>query len=412
MAEMVIEKDMVIDKVEYVKSGLESFIGKKIKDMEIIRKFICTEKYTKFFIDKKMKSSVNRDTDNIYVWLDTGLRDSNNNALFISLRNNGENYRGHYVGTAHSLTKNIREHYPKNKKDINTNYSRFISKYNQKCLERENPYIEDEKQYLLCKVNESDGYENEIAEKIRQLNVSWEADPEEIVEEEATVVEETDEMSAMEEDITIGLLLDMLKEREQYIEELLKSIEKNKLEKDAEIQHLVEVIKKQSSEITDRTAALNRIRNFTEEEAMAQSWRDMTKEEKQVGKMGHKLLEKRKKIVLLGTSNLSIEVMKGIITKEYGFEEADFVYETDYNKVVHTSGRILDSNRYQAIIFGCCPHSAMRKGRWSSLIESCRQSDTSTFVVDARTNSGKLKVTKASFREALEKICEKFSDME
>ena len=101
-----------------------------------------------------MKSSINYDGDHTYVWLDTGFVDRKNNALFISLLNNGREYAGHHVGTARTLTGNIKGFYPQYKKDISNNYSRFMSKYNQKCRERDNEHIEDENQYLLCKVNE------------------------------------------------------------------------------------------------------------------------------------------------------------------------------------------------------------------------------------------------------------------
>ena len=53
MCEMLIEKAMVIDDVDRAKKELEALIGKKIKDMEVVKKFICAEKNTKFYVDKK-----------------------------------------------------------------------------------------------------------------------------------------------------------------------------------------------------------------------------------------------------------------------------------------------------------------------------------------------------------------------
>lgn len=47
MCEMLIEKAMVIDDVEYVRNELEILTGKKIEDMEVVRRFICSEKNTK-----------------------------------------------------------------------------------------------------------------------------------------------------------------------------------------------------------------------------------------------------------------------------------------------------------------------------------------------------------------------------
>ena len=249
--------------------------------------------------------------------------------------------------------------------------------------------------------------------KIHQLDAVWESAPEEVEEinEVIKVAEPTEALNEVEKEITIELLIEMVQEREQYIQELLENLEKNKVESDAEIKDLVDIIKEQSVTIKERTDALTRIRIFNEHESLIQFHRDMEKEERQKGKVGHKLLENRKKILVLGTTNLSAEVMKGIIMKEYGFEEDDFEYEIDYDKVVHTSGRIINSSIYQAIIFGCCPHSTAGKGKWSSIIERCKQGENGILIVDARNIAGNLKVTKASFRNALSEICEAFTDV-
>ena len=411
MCELLIEKAMMIDEVELAKAKLEVYSGKKIQDMESVKRFICSEKNTKFYIDKKMRSSLTNDIDHTYVWLDTGFRDRNNNALFVSLLNNGRGYAGHIIGTARELAESIKSFYPKYKKDICSNYSRFVSKYSQKCQEREHTYIADEEQYLLARVNKDGVCENEFGNKIRQLNISWEKEEETIENEAPETVEKQEELNEQEKEITIGLLFDMLQEREQFIEELLQTIERSKAKSDSEIQDLVEIIRQQSTVIQEQTDALRNIRTFTDEEKEIQYHRDMKKEERQKGKVGHNLLHGRKKIMVLGTTNLSPEVMKGIITKEYGFEESDFVFENDYDKVVHSSGRVIESSRYQAIIFGCCPHSTTGKGKWSSLIERCKQSEDAAVVADARTESGNLKVTKGSFRKALNEICEGLSDV-
>jgi len=406
MCEMLIEKAMVIDDVEYVKNELEILTGKKIEDMEVVRRFICSEKNTKFFIDKKMNSSVNHDTDNTYVWLDTGFCDLNNNPLFISLLNNGREYVGHHVGTAKKLADNIKSYYHLKGKDVSKNYSRFVSKYKQKCAERNNEHIVDIEDYYLAKANEETCEENEFAKKIRQLNVVWTPDFEELVVEEEAI-EEPEIFNKNEEEITIHYLLEKLDEREQFIQELLEKLEnrdKNELEKDAKIDELIEIIK-------ERTDALIRIRAFNEEETAAQFNRNMKKEEKQKEMFGHKLLKEHKKVIVVGSTNLSAEVMKAIITKEYGFDEKDFEYETDYEKIVRSSGRIINSSKYQAIIFGACPHSTMAKEKWSSMIERCKRSETSAFVVDARSTTGKLKVTKESFRKAISEICDEFIEV-
>lgn len=410
MSEMVIEKAMVIDDVECVIAMLTSLTGRKVIDLEIIKKYICTERNTKFYVDRKLKSRVNYDSDALYLWLDTGYRDQNNKTIFISLVNNGREYKGHYVGNAQNLANRMKDFLPAYRRNINTNYSRFLNKYKQKAAEREHEYIVDENKYLFSKSNCEDSLGCSLAVKIQQLDVIWEKDEQDEFKENENVQPKTEEkMSEYEEKITVGILFDILQEREQYIQELLRALEKNRSERDAEIKKLIDTIKKQSITIKERTDALTDIRIFTEKETSIQFQRDMTKECREKGKTGHNLLKNsRKKILVLGTTNLSVEVMKGIISKEYGFEEGDFEYETDYHKVVHSSGRIMSSSKYQAIIFGCCPHSVTGKGKWSGLIERCKQ-EQEICVVDARNISGKLKVTKASFRNALNEVCEMIS---
>lgn len=409
MSEMIIEKAMVIDDVECVVSRMEDLTGKRMSGIDIVRKYICTERNTKFYIDKKLKSNVNQDSDSLYLWLDTGYRDRNNNTIFISLLNNGREYKGHYVGTARSLAKVIKNYFPAYRKDINGNYPRFLNKYKQKAAEREHLYISDENQYLLSKANSEQESSGELEVKIRQLNVSWEVDAEEdAVENENMEAEPEAEMNEAEKEITVGLLFDMLQERERYIQELLENLEKSKLERDTETKELIDIIKKQSETIKERTDALTRIRIFTEEESQVQFQRDMEKKTREKEKVGHNLLKNRKKIMVLGATNLSAEVIKGIIIREYGFEESDFECETDYDKIVHSSERIVNRSRYQAVIFGCCPHSVTGKGKWSGVIERCKQ-EGGICVVDARSSSGNLKVTKASFRNALDEVCKKLS---
>lgn len=410
VSEMIIEKTIIIDDVECVMSVLEGLSGKRISGIETVKKYICTERNTKFYIDKKLRSKVNRDPDALYLWLDTGYRDWNNNAIFISLLNNGQDYKGHYVGTAQDLANCIRNFFPAYRKDININYARFLNKYKQKAEKRDYEYIIDENWYLLSRNNYEDGLNRTLEMQVQQSGGVWESDNKKVVEETRKIVPETeDKMNKCEEEITVSLLLDLLQEREQYIQELLESLEKNKLERDEETKKLIGTIKVQSEIIKERTDALTNIRIFTEEESTAQFQRDMAKECRERAKVGHNLLKNgRKKIMVLGTTNLSAEVMRGIVIKEYGFDEGDFEYETDYQKVVHASGRIINSTKYRAIIFGCCPHSVTGKGKWSGLIERCKQ-EKEIYTVDARNISGNLKVTKASFRNALNEVCERMS---
>ena len=237
MCEMMIEKGIVVDDVAKMVQELEALTNKKIQDANVIKKFICSEKNTKFYIDQKLKASVNQDTGSLYLWLDTGFCDTSNKPIFISLLRNCGMYTGHYVGTAKYFMECIKSYFPGNKKHIKENYSRFLQKYDAKIKEREVLHIEDEANYFLAKANCDVTEENCLSKIIQGLNVSWEKDPEPEVEEIAeTVVEET--LTAVEEEMTIGLLYDQLIEREQYIEKLLGIIERNEVQSKEQISSL------------------------------------------------------------------------------------------------------------------------------------------------------------------------------
>ena len=97
----------------------------------------CSEKNTKFYVDEKLKASVNQDTGSMYLWLDTGFCDIRNRPIFISLLRTCGEYIGHFVGTAQRLMENVREYFPRNRKYIKENFSKFLKKYDAKSNERD-----------------------------------------------------------------------------------------------------------------------------------------------------------------------------------------------------------------------------------------------------------------------------------
>ncbi len=197
------------------------------------------------------------------------------------------------------------------------------------------------------------------------------------------------DMSFREKEITIGLLLYTIDGMQSYIDELLSEIEKQ----NTDIARIAELEAKNA----EYKAAMVRMRSFMDAEAEKEE-----DAEEECG--GHALLARNGKILVLGATALNQNTMNGI-AKLYGFHKDDFEYETDYTKVVNFAGRINNSERYAAIIFGACPHKVGRLGDWSSLIEKYRQSDEVPCTCDARSRSGELKVTKESFKEALMRVC-------
>ena len=54
MTEMVIENGIVIDDVESVLCGIRELSNQKLDAIETIKKFIVSEKNTKFYVDNKL----------------------------------------------------------------------------------------------------------------------------------------------------------------------------------------------------------------------------------------------------------------------------------------------------------------------------------------------------------------------
>ncbi len=394
MRELVIENGIVIDDVDSVVEGIRNITGKKLSDAETIRKFITTEKATKYYIDKKCTGKMQPDRDTVYLWLDSGYTDRYGDSIMISLLgDNFGKYTGHYFGTMDCLARNIKSYFPKNSKDISRNLNNLKSKYQTKIADREHPHIDNEQEYLIMLCN-SDSCASEIEYMINSLDIRFEdlaKEPEETV----TEIPETKEnpapgadMTKKEEQITISFLFDLLDEERAHNKELLEELKK--YEKDKE--RLQELLQKNR----ELEQALVDIRSFKEQH--------MTEpEESKEISCGHDLLGRRGKILVLGASAISPKEMNGI-AKQYGFKKEDFSYEVDYDKIKAFSGRAGMLTKYSAVILGACPHKVQNLGDWSSLIEKCKNTEGMPIAIDARSRSGELKVTKESFREALLEI--------
>lgn len=390
MCELIIENGILIDDVKSMMDELNELTNRTIKDVEIIKKFVCSEKNTKFYVDEKLKASVNQDTGSMYLWLDTGFCDIRNRPIFISLLRTCGEYIGHFVGTAQRLMENVREYFPRNRKYIKENFSKFLKKYDAKSNERDTVHILDEETYILTKVNAEELNEGVISKKLKNLNVMWEPEESSDEEPEQEIVEDT--LSAFEEELTIGLLLEKLEELEHLNRELMQIVETRTMQSDEEIRKLKEKVKEYQEVIVQ-------IRLFNEAEQINEE-----SEEKSDNNLGHDLLGKNKQILVLGDTQIGIDKMQGIAKKDYGFGKHDFDFITDYDKVVHAAKRIQNSDRYAAIIFGCCPHK-VKNTNWSSIIEQFKNCMKDIVTVDARTQSGQLKITKESYRKALDVIC-------
>lgn len=389
MTEMIIEKGIVIDDVESVLCGIRELSGRKIEDFETIKRFILGEKNTKFYVDNKLNSYMQPDQGCIYIWLDTGYTDYKGNPILISLLRGWEGFVGHVVGTIHTLAESVRSFFRLNRNMVYSKVVAFRNKYESKADTRDIKHIEDEQEYLM-KACCSSTSESVFAQKFAEIGIDMSVLASDL-EPEMTEVEEVQEeaLSAVEEEITIGLLLEKMEGMQAYMDELLQLVENVSNESSAQMAEL----QKKNEEYK---RVIVQMRTFTQQEV---------EEEKAPEEMtGHDLLGDHSKILVIGGQELGVNIMQGI-AKMYGFDKKDFEF-VDYDKAKDFTDRIRKDGKYRAVIFGACPHKTAGLAGYSSTFEKMKNESGMPYAADARSKSGKLKVTKESFRSALELICQ------
>ena len=196
--------------------------------------------------------------------------------------------------------------------------------------------------------------------------------------------------------------MDKIQGMEAYISELLEITSKNEKQSESVIRELT----KKNEEYHETILHIRDFKQQEEEQALA---REQQKNEEE-GKRGHELLKGNQKILVLGDAGITLEIMQAIAKKEYGFAKNDIEFQVDYKKIVGVSKRVHSSNRYAAMILGKCPHKVANLGSWSSIIAEFEQAGYQGETVAARSESGELKITKGSFRNALEEIYQKLSN--
>ncbi len=193
--------------------------------------------------------------------------------------------------------------------------------------------------------------------------------------------------------MTIGNLLDRMEKMQAYIDQLQEELEITKATSRAQISEL----QKKNDEYK---RAILQMRDFSSAEETGNS-----AEKKDPENMaGHELLGSHGKILVIGGQELGTNVMNGI-AKSMGFEKKDFEF-VDYDKAKDYAERIRKNGKYYAVIFGACPHKTTAGAGYSSIVEKFRQVEGMPFSTDARSKSGRLKVTKESFRNALSDVCD------
>ncbi len=116
---------------------------------------------------------------------------------------------------------------------------------------------------------------------------------------------------------------------------------------------------------------------------------------------GHDLLEGRKKILVVGQVAVSTDKLLGV-SKAFGYEKSDFEFWDEYDKIKSYADRMAGGS-FSGIIAGPMPHKVSGLGDHSSMIEKMKQPGY-PHMEEARSESGELKLTKHSFRKALERM--------
>ena len=394
MSEYRISENIIIDDEQKAFGILTQRSQIPFKTLDVIYRFIQSEKNTRFYSDERFTCKLEPDDTARVLWLDTGLTDERGLPLFISLVRSGNVFNGHIVGNYNDLHRSHQEYFFKYRRDISNNFSKFISKYKTKSEARANPHIKNADTYILADVNENESFTESfgscIEKMLSSLGIVLEGDVQEIAEEAPAVpVPEEEDFTEEEEAITISLLYDKLEAVQAYVAELEAMIRKYEKEQIPELE-------KKNKEYLD---ALNAVRAFADRE------KEHHHTEEEVKTDGHSLLQKiGKKILVIGSTEIGVSNMRGIAKSYFGFTNADFEFVDDYEKVKSESKRIIDSKRYYAVITGCMPHKVVGLGDWSNLIEKFRNDGSQMYFADARNAAGGLRVTKSSYKKALKEI--------
>ncbi len=116
---------------------------------------------------------------------------------------------------------------------------------------------------------------------------------------------------------------------------------------------------------------------------------------------GHDLLDGNKKILVIGQPAVGTDKLLGIV-RTLGYEKNDFVFWDDYDKIKSYAERMA-GGAFTSIIAGPMPHKVGGLGDYSSLIEKMKQPGY-PYLVESRSEGGELKITKTSFRKAIEDV--------
>ena len=267
----------------------------------------------------------------------------------------------------------------------------------QKVKGRELQHIEDETIYLVAANNRDSSFSYT---PFSGLNID---DFEPVIEQvdEVIVEEKVEEQhfSKIEEEITISLLLEKFDELESYISDLKNTIQELTKEKKLSEERIEELEKHEKA----YKEALVLVRDIEHNQTV--------EKEDDPQMYGHNLLKGKGKILVLGSGPINKKDMEMISKKNYGFDKKDLVFETDYDKITDSFGRV-QSGKYKIAIVASTPHSAKGIAGNSSPLEALKTNNNFKIVVETRNEAGQLTATMTSFKKAMDEVCYKLKNWE
>ena len=125
--------------------------------------------------------------------------------------------------------------------------------------------------------------------------------------------------------------------------------------------------------------------------------------------------DSRRKIMIIGDDKFThkVEVMYAI-ARSYNIHRDQIEIYNDYDRITNEGERIISktqhSEKYIGIIFGSLPHSTTGNDGYDSLISRCEtEPGFPPYVMcKSNNNSGKPKITKGSFRQAIRELLIKY----
>lgn len=150
--EMIINKNYIIDEVEFVQQKIEELVDGNCS-LEISKEFINSHPYTIYHFDQQLTEKTENDKDSQIAWLDSGYC-YKNEPIFISLLRYENEYCGHFVGTARFLAKGLANRNG-NSSFYRGRYEKFMNKYYSKIHNRTKLNLNEE-----LSSNKKENFEN------------------------------------------------------------------------------------------------------------------------------------------------------------------------------------------------------------------------------------------------------------